>query len=347
MLISWNYEGAPVLSHRGATGERLPVETEAIGTFTTEADATRITSDSTIISWTFPQTSDPGNAMPHIWGVNTQTAPSSSDSGSVFSRHSAYGDFDLDFTKAYAGEAPAVPSGVTALPAFAGATGTVSAGNTGSEVDGGATSDSGATSNGRALSSHNNRIWIAHMSFMLIAWVLLVPAGILVARFGRLAYTWFPAHRAIQAVAILFVLIGFFLAVGAIQRGSGSHFDGRHQKLGLSTTILVVVQGISGQVVHVYKRKLRAAGKKPSRLIGLAHIVVGLTTFGLAIATISTGFSAWDWWGAPSWTSIPIWVWAAVLAVVYFVAAAVLVPKELRKERDDQDDLGQEKSLTD
>lgn len=341
MLISWLYNGAPVLSHRGAAGNRLPTEALAPSTFATETNLSRATSDSTIVSWTFPQTSAPGNAMAHIWGVDTKNAPASGDPSSTFSRHNAYGDFDMDFTKAYTGAAPAVPSGVTALPAFAGATDATSPATTSS---GG--SSSASTSDGRALSAHKNRIWIAHMVFMLIAWVILVPIGILIARFGRLAYRWFPTHRAIQGLAILFGLVGFFLAVGAVQSEGNTHFKKRHEKLGLATTVLSVSQGISGQVAHVYKHKAMLAGRKPSRLIGLSHIIVGLTNAGLAIATVATGFGIWTWWGPPSWTSIPIFVWAAVLAAVYFIAAAVLVPKELRKEREEQDDLGQEKNLT-
>ncbi|PWN22741.1 CBD9-like protein [Microstroma glucosiphilum] len=341
MLISWVYDGAPVLSHRGAAGDRLPTEAIAPGTFASGGNVSRITSDSTIVSWSFPQTSDPGNAMAHIWGVNTQNAPASSDSSSSFNKHNDYGDFNMDFTKAYAGAAPAVPSGVTALPAFGGAAVSANPATTSSGSNG-----ASSTTNGKALSYHENRVWIAHMSFMLIAWVLLVPIGILVARFGRLAYKWFPAHRAIQSVAILFGLVGFFLAVGAVQAQGSTHFKKRHEKLGLATTILSVVQGMSGQVAHVYKHKAIAAGKQPSRWIGISHIFVGLTTFGLAIATVATGFGIWTWWDPPSWTSIPIFVWAALLAAIYFIAAAVLVPREVRKEREERDELGHEKSLT-
>lgn len=112
---------------------------------------------------------------------------------------------------------------------------------------------------------------------MVVAWMIFAPLGILIARFGRTMFTWFPAHRAVQSFAVLLIFIAFFLAVAGVGIDSGDHFAYTHNKLGLAMFILVLVQVALGAAAHTFKSK---TGK---RYIGFAHIPLGLILFGKSL----------------------------------------------------------------
>jgi protein-S-isoprenylcysteine O-methyltransferase Ste14 len=46
---------------------------------------------------------------------------------------------------------------------------------------------------------------------MIVGWLLIFPAGIFLARFGRTTFKWFPKHRIVQTFGVLIVFIGMFL----------------------------------------------------------------------------------------------------------------------------------------
>jgi heme A synthase len=109
---------------------------------------------------------------------------------------------------------------------------------------------------------------------MVVAWMLIAPLGILIARYGRTMFTWFPAHRAVQLFAFFLIFIGFFLAVAGVQIDTGDHFSQTHNQLGLAMFILIIVQVALGAIAHTYKSR---TGK---RYIAYAHIPLGLILFG-------------------------------------------------------------------
>lgn len=325
MLVGWVANGQPVLSHRSANGHQQPQQSLATSSYTADS-VNRVTDEMTVLSWTWPQTSEPGSSMQHIWARNPSQTFTSTDAGSSISMHANDGKFTLDFSTAYTGESPAVPDGVTALPAYAGSAASTS--NTTSTPT--SSSGSGASSGGhiRALDMMQNRLFITHMVFMLLGWLVLVPAGILLARFGRTFFTWFPYHRGLMLAAVVSVTIAFFVAVAAVGKLSGNHFANRHERLGLAVFIIMLVQAALGQAGHVIR------AKSGVRVQNFVHILLGLTTFGLAIWTIIEGFEVWAWWGVPKAASIVVYVWVGVLGAV-FLAGLLLVPKELRKAKEE------------
>lgn len=109
---------------------------------------------------------------------------------------------------------------------------------------------------------------------MVVGWMLLAPLGILIARYGRTLFKWFPAHRGIQLLSFLFIFIGFFLAIGGVSMATGEHFIYTHHKVGLALFILLFVQVGLGFASHAYR------GKTGKRIIGFAHIPLGLLLFG-------------------------------------------------------------------
>lgn len=110
---------------------------------------------------------------------------------------------------------------------------------------------------------------------MLFAWLILVPLAVLLARFGRTFFNWFPSHRGIQLATLLFVFIAFFLGIAAMcVQGAKHHFNHIHHKLGLTILILLFVQVALGAVAHHYRTK---TGK---RWLGFIHAPLGILIFG-------------------------------------------------------------------
>lgn len=326
MLVAWTADGQAVLSHRSAQGHSMPTSALAKGTFQPDTSVSRAMSSMSVFSWTFPQETAPGNAFVHIWAANTKATPQAA-SDSPISIHSGHGGFALDLTKAYNGEAPSVPSGVAALASFNGSTTSTSQSNSGTTASSGGVGGSSAPV--RDLNRYHNRFWIAHMTFMLIAWLLLVPAAILVARYGRLFFKWFPTHRGLQLAAFVAVTIGFFVAVGALADAGFSHFTAKHMKVGLAIYILMFVQLVLGQTGHVIRRKTG------SRIVNFVHIPLGLLIYALAIWNIHLGFEIWSWWQVPDSATWVVAAWSILVAVVY-LGGLLLVPKEREREHENE-----------
>lgn len=271
-------------------------------------------SSATVWKWSFPLSSTdavPNQQTPFIWAVNPSNNPVANNAASL-KQHKSYGTLFLDLTKPYN----------TATGQDVGTPATASSSTSSSSSDP-SSSDSSASSDPeedqRTLSMSNNLI-IAHMVFMILAWLVLVPAAILVGRYGRLLFKWFPVHRNIQMVASVFVLIAFILIV--VEVGSGEHFDSDHAKAGLAIFIIMILQMVLGILGHRTKRF------HVSRIV---HVVVGLGTTAAAVWNCTSGLLLWDW-APPRWSTYVIWAWAALLAVIYLIGL-VFLPKDLRQHK--------------
>eukprot|EP00743_Colponemidia_sp_Colp-15_P007447 GILK01008046.1.p1 GENE.GILK01008046.1~~GILK01008046.1.p1 ORF type:complete len:520 (+),score=71.54 GILK01008046.1:35-1561(+) len=86
----------------------------------------------------------------------------------------------------------------------------------------------------------SNKPLSAHGFFMFMAWGILVPMGVLFARYAKdiNPYSrppfWFKNHRLCMCLAVLFTWIGFFLAIG----GSSGHFENYHTIFGIFVIVL-------------------------------------------------------------------------------------------------------------
>ncbi|KAI9172973.1 hypothetical protein H9P43_007104 [Blastocladiella emersonii ATCC 22665] len=161
-------------------------------------------------------------AMPMSWAY----LASSSVSASNLPRHSRDGSFSYN------------PLGAEPLSTLA-ATGEVGL-NVTLATGGSASSGSGSSSRETAM--------LVHGILMGVAWSALSFIGILIARFGkhRFGARWFPLHRGLFGVAILFTIGGF---LAAVLTTDSDHFDSTHGKLGLAVTIVAVGQIVLGFVI--------------------------------------------------------------------------------------------------
>lgn len=317
MAVNWvNADMSTTTSHRGTTAQVQPLESEvttAAG-FKINQEASKSMENVTTWSWNFPQTTAPGNAVSHVFAMST-TSPSSSASDATIVKHIRHDTgISLDLTQAYTGAAPA------GLPDGQAATST--------------STSTSSSSSGRDLSSNMVRIYLVHMIFMVLGWMLLAPIGILIGRYGRTMFNWFPAHRAVQSVAFLFIFIAFFLAIAAVGYDTGMHFVNTHNQLGLAMVILLVIQVALGAAAHGMRSK---TGK---RYIGFAHIPLGLILFGLSPYQIHLGFDIWDW-DPPAYASYIIYAWTALMAALY-IAGFALLPKELRQDQEKKENVSDE-----
>ncbi|CAO1620184.1 unnamed protein product [Parajaminaea phylloscopi] len=326
MLVAWVADNKPLASHRSTIGHSPPTAAQSKGQVTFHNDVTRSTDTNggmSVISWTFPQPESPGPSSPHVWAYKTSVTPTGDADSATLSYHDGHGTESMDFTLRYGGEAPKAPPGVMALASFGG--GTAATGGTSTPSNAG--NGEGESASGRDLNAYHNRVWITHMVFMILTWLVLVPAAILVGRFGRNMFKWFPVHRGLQLAAVATLVIGFFIAVGTTSQAKLPHFDGRHQKVGLAIFILTIFQALLGHFGHVIRQS------KGTRAQNLVHIFLGLLLFCLAVWNIHLGFSeAWVWWQVPNAASYVVYAWAAVLGVTY-LAGMALLPRQLRDER--------------
>jgi hypothetical protein len=93
-------------------------------------------------------------------------------------------------------------------------------------------------------------LYIAHGALMTIAWGVLVPSGIIIARYfkNNKAFNWRNTHSSIQMFAFILFLSAFFIAIAANQ-AIGSHFVSFHAIFGLITILLGVIQPCLGLCV--------------------------------------------------------------------------------------------------
>ena len=264
MMVGWvNTDNSVVLSQRHATGEYMPTtQGLVLPKFAVQTSNTKSTSAGTTFNWIQPGFPASGADLAQtnmIFALNPGGSPDSMDPSAMLYKHSTRGFITLDLTKPYTEGSGAV-------------SGTVSTSTTGS----------------RTLNMRNNII-IAHMVIGIIAWFILLPLGIFLARFGRSNFTWFPKHRAVQSVAVVFVIVAMFLGFGANWTIGAPNLVDQHHMLGLALVCLVIFQAILGAAGH-HIRKVSGV-----RVQNYLHMVIGVTLVPLAVWNAGKGLDLWEW----------------------------------------------------
>ena len=305
LQIGWvDDSGTPVMSQRTASGDQTPTTSIKALAAIMESKHSFSNSTGTVWAWSFPMSSSdpvPGQSTSFIWGVNKNDNPASSPSSSI-KRHTNYGTLTLDLTKPY-------------TPAS-------SSSGSGSGSSAPVTPGTATQSESNRVLSRSNQLIIVHMVFMIAAWFILVPAAILIGRYGRTFFKWFPVHRAITISAFVLVLIGFIVIVVQTSQSGSPHFSSTHGRVGLAVFIVMFLQILLGIAGHHTKRF------NPSRIV---HVIISLGLTGVAIWNSTQGFELWSW-GPPRWASWILWIWAGLLVVAY-LAGLALLPRDLRQWR--------------
>ncbi|BGP54871.1 hypothetical protein JCM8202_003380 [Rhodotorula sphaerocarpa] len=179
-------------------------------------------------------------------------------------------------------------------------------------------------------------IVIAHAVLGSVAFLILSPAAVLTARFGRDRIPWLLPHWVLNSLSVACVIATFGL--GAYATGNGFHDT--HTRLGLALFILVIIQATLGVVGHRTKRT-RLTSSRPSfkpyspevdrpgfPFVRLFHVLIGLTTIGLGYWQIETGISSDGEWNrkmskagsVPTAVVVIFWILVGVEIAAYVVA---------------------------
>jgi hypothetical protein len=144
-----------------------------------------------------------------------------------------------------------------------------------------------------------------------LAWLIISPAAVLVARLGRhLHGTWVQLHKLLQVVLTLVLTIAAVaIAAVAVNESGGKHFAGGHMALGLVLLILLVVQLNLGWIIHKLFDPNRT--KRPVR--NIAHMGLGILLLILGFAQSYSGFQIYH-------RTTPAYVIAAFVILVVFFA---------------------------
>lgn len=259
-----------------------------------------------------------------MWAVGPGTTVESDSQSATIQQHKNYGNFQLNMVSARAAVAAAstATSAIAASSSASVATSTVAAAATSTATVAAtstkavATSSTGAaaastsaanagnsataagTAAGAAVTGTSyNSLLIAHAILLPLAFVLLLPLGVLFLRLS--SFVPVRLHYLTQATALLCALAGFGIAIAYSYYGYGAIYNEYHQIIGIIAVVLLVGQAAGGILHHLsYKRKAASAAftpapelTKPSRTpLAIGHIWLGRVGIALGMINAVLGF---------------------------------------------------------
>jgi len=180
---------------------------------------------------------------------------------------------------------------------------------------------------------HDARV---HATLASVGFVVLLPVGILIARFGR-AFTpkWFWPHAIWQfLIAGPVIMAGFAYGVKSVNVSDSGHLNDPHKKIGVSLFIMFIAQLLLGLTSHFVgpPRISLLLHRSPQRIL---HILLGLAIFALAFYQVHYGYTIeWPFYiGSIVPSSVPA-AWKALVIIwpVLYVLGYALLPKQLSQE---------------
>ncbi|KAI0779570.1 hypothetical protein C8Q74DRAFT_1198609 [Fomes fomentarius] len=300
MVIMWpNSDGTITLSQRSASGEVMPtLVSNPPRVAAVDAAASDLTASQPTLSFTIPDDSS-STSQTLIWAF-ASSAPSSSSQSAPLQQHDDSGAISLSFSS----DPNAVPS---------------------------------SSAPDTPLLPYQKMI-VAHAILCTIGFLILLPAGALLARYARTFTSgWFKGHWVFQlAIAGPIIVTGVALGIAAVSTAQAMHLNDDHKKWGVAIFVLYIVQCVLGEVIHRVKPTSWTVRKKRP-LQNYFHAILGLLVIGLSFYQVRTGYRV-EWVKTTSRPAISnaaniVWIiWVVLIPVLYFAGLAFL-PKQLRQER--------------
>ncbi|KAJ7467036.1 hypothetical protein FB451DRAFT_1259939 [Mycena latifolia] len=310
MVIMWsNSNGSITLSQRQASGYIMPTVVSSPPRVATLSAALSTTSGNSAFVYTIPANSDTKQNV--IYGFGT-TNPGSPDEDATLQQHLDSGSFQLDLTKS--------------LSSTATGSGAASTSTSGGDTSSDPTDDIPFTPQQRMI--------LAHAIFCVIGFALLLPVGVMVARYLRtFTPTWYTGHWIAQfALSGPVILIGVVLGFQSAGKFGYTLWDD-HKKTGVVVFALYLAQCVVGAFIHYVKPK--HSTKRPFQ--NYFHAVFGLAIIGLGLYQIRTGYKK-EWPMYISLHPIPmgvniLWmVWVILLPVMYAAGLLLFLRKQYAQE---------------
>jgi len=314
MVIMWmNSDGTATLSQRKASSEAMPtVDSSPSRTATLATGLSVLSTAKPTLAFQVATNSDTTQQL--IYALGT-TNPGSSAVNAALIQHVDYGVIQLDLSK-------------TPTSTSTGSSSTSTSYGTGSG------SDSGSLE--IPLKDYEKLI-IAHAILCVIGFLLVLPAGALLARYLRTFVAgpvWFKSHAFIQFfIGGPIILVGVMLGVGAVSKSGALHLDDDHKRWGIAIFVLYLFQCLLGAFIHYVKEKNRV--RRPPQ--NYTHAILGLLVIAFALYQVHSGYDT-EWPlttgrdPLPPAVNVLFWVWVALLPILYGAGLAFL-PKQYRQER--------------
>jgi uncharacterized membrane protein YozB (DUF420 family) len=186
------------------------------------------------------------------------------------------------------------------------------------------------------------KVIILHAFCVSLGFLVLLPAGSLIARCGR-SFTprWFKAHWiSNMALALPVITLGVLLGpvIVYIKPTFRIHLANAHEICGVILFSLYCAQVMLGRYIHERRNRLARIGPitRPHPPLNILHICLGISIIGLAFFQVRSGLQWWETLtGRPPITpwAYPLWrIWIVLLPLTYF-GGYVFLPYQLRLER--------------
>ena len=157
-------------------------------------------------------------------------------------------------------------------------------------------------------------LYDVHALFMFLSWSIILPFGVLFARYGRgfADALWFRVHQPVQFIGVILGCTGFIIAFVMVKLQDGVHFSTPfHAQLGTAIIGLAIVQ-VAVALLRPHPSKENEKPPKIRRIFEWFHWTVGRI---LVIAPIAQVISGIQQIGYPYWVLI---LYCVLLAVVLF-----------------------------
>ncbi|KAF7363263.1 Cytochrome b561 domain-containing protein [Mycena sanguinolenta] len=187
------------------------------------------------------------------------------------------------------------------------------------------------------LPRYQKLIW--HGILLSIGFLVLLPMGSLIARWGRtLTPRWFKAHRFLNlGLALPAICGGFILGPLAVLDREARHFADVHQICGLLLVALYGAQLLLGRYIH---SRRDVVGRPPHPPSNMLHALLGIFIITGAFLQVRSGFEEWSMStqqpAISHWCHDALTAWSVILPLLYF-GGLVLLKRQLAQEKNGQE----------
>jgi len=183
------------------------------------------------------------------------------------------------------------------------------------------------------------RIARDHAVLASIAWLIILPLGVLVARYLRtFTRKWFWGHAVIQLVIAAPIFYAGWARGYRFADFAGLHFFDTHTKIGLAMLVLYTIQLVLGLFIHYIKFPALMAripgGRTPQNYL---HVALGIAL--LALGTFQVHYGLYVEWPRTFGGAYPVPqsaknAWLALIIIFWslFVLGFGLLPRQLKQE---------------
>ena len=166
-------------------------------------------------------------------------------------------------------------------------------------------------------SSPNSMLIKAHGILMVLAWMLIIPSGIFLARFGKsIAPGWYKIHRNMQGLGVVLGLVSFILILYVYKAKIDK--EKPHHVIGVIVLALSLLEVCLG----FYSNAMWKPGKPPHILHDKTHWWIGRIVTTLAIANC---FIAFFYYFSPNSSLLIVAFISLGVSVAFFIYLSIVI----------------------